>query len=67
MKTRKLWFGFIAVNTISFSILLYFGREIYRQAPPIPDKVVTTSGTVLFTGQDIKDGQNVWQSMGARN
>jgi nitric oxide reductase subunit B len=66
MKTRKLWFGFLTVITVSFAVLLYFGREIYRQAPPVPDKVVTTDGTLLFTGQDIKDGQNVWQSMGGQ-
>ena len=66
MTTRKLWIGFLAVMTISFAVLLYFGWEIYRQAPPIPEKVVTTDGTVLFTGQDIKDGQNVWQSLGGQ-
>jgi nitric oxide reductase subunit B len=66
MKTRKLWIGFIAVMSISFAVLLYYGREIYRQAPPIPGKVVTTDGTVLFTGQDISDGQNVWQSVGGQ-
>ncbi len=66
MKTRKLWFGFIAVMIVSFAVLLYYGREIYRQAPPIPSKVVTESGTLLFTGQDIRDGQNVWQSMGGQ-
>ena len=66
MKTRKLWFGFIAVMTISFSVLIYYGREIYKQAPPIPSEVVTTAGTVLFSGQDIKDGQNVWQSIGGQ-
>jgi nitric oxide reductase subunit B len=66
MNAKKLWFGFIAVMVISFGILLYYGREIYREAPPIPDKVVTEDGTVLFTGQDIKDGQNVWQSMGGQ-
>lgn len=66
MKTKKLWFGFIAVVTISFGVLLYFGREIYREAPPIPDQVESTDGRVLFTGQDIKDGQNVWQSMGGQ-
>lgn len=64
MATRKLWFGFIAVVTISFGVLLFFGREIYREAPPVPEKVITTDGRQLFTGQDIKDGQNVWQSMG---
>jgi nitric oxide reductase subunit B len=66
MNAKKLWFGFIAVMVISFGILLYYGREIYRQAPPIPEKVVTIDGTVLFTGQDIKDGQNVWQSLGGQ-
>ena len=66
MKTRKLWIGFLTVVTVSFAVLLFFGREIYRQAPPIPDRVVTPDGNILFTGQDIKDGQNVWQSMGGQ-
>lgn len=66
MKTRKLWLGFIAVMTISFAVLLYYGREIYREAPPIPDKVVASDGAVLFSAQDIKDGQNVWQSTGGQ-
>lgn len=66
MTTQKLWIGFIAVMTISFAVLLYYGREIYRQAPPIPDKVMTSDGRVLFTGQDIKDGQNIWQSLGGQ-
>ena len=46
MTTKKLWIGFIAVMAISFAVLLFFGREIYKQAPPVPDKVVTTSGKV---------------------
>ena len=51
---------------LSFSVLLYFGKEIYKQAPPIPVKVVKPDGAVLFTGQNIKDGQNVWQSLGGQ-
>lgn len=66
MTTKKLWWGFAAVMVLSFAVLLYYGREIYRQAPPIPDVVRTPDGTVLFTGQDIKDGQNVWQSLGGQ-
>ena len=66
MNSKKLWIGFILVMVISFGILGYFGREIYRQAPPIPEKVVTPDGTVLFTSSEIKDGQNVWQSMGGQ-
>ena len=64
MTTRKLWLSFTAVMIISFGILLYYGREIYREAPPVPEKVVTSDGTVIFSGQEIKDGQNVWQSLG---
>jgi nitric oxide reductase subunit B len=66
MNIRKLWFGFIAVMVVSFGVLGYFGIEIYHQAPPIPDKVVTSDGTVVFTGQDIRDGQNIWQSIGGQ-
>lgn len=66
MKTKNLWWGFIGVMVISFGILLYYGKEIYRKAPPIPEKVATDSGAILFTGQDIKDGQNVWQTLGGQ-
>ncbi|WP_114783709.1 nitric-oxide reductase large subunit [Botryobacter ruber] len=66
MKYRNLWFGFIAVIVGSFAVLGYYGIEIYREAPPIPKQVVTTSGKVLFTEQDIKNGQNVWQSTGGQ-
>jgi len=63
---RKLWWSLTAVITLSFLVLGYYGTEIYRKAPPIPKRVVTTEGTVLFTAQNIKDGQNVWQSMGGQ-
>lgn len=66
MNNRKLWVAFIGVIVISFAVLLYFGREIYRDAPPVPKQVVTTGGTVVMTSQQIKDGQNVWQSMGGQ-
>ncbi|RIK67082.1 MAG: nitric oxide reductase large subunit [Planctomycetota bacterium] len=66
MTNKRLWFGLIAVIVGSFAVLGYFGREIYRHAPPIPERVVTTDGTILFEAQDIRDGQNVWQSMGGQ-
>jgi len=61
---KKLWLSLATVITLSFVVLGYFGWEIYRTAPPIPARVVTPDGTVLFTGADIQDGQNVWQSIG---
>ena len=66
MKTKNLWIGFILVMVLSFGVLGYYGREIYREAAPIPEKVVTSNGVLLFTGQDIKDGQNIWQSIGGQ-
>ena len=66
MKTKKLWIGFICVILLSFAVLGYYGYQIYIKAPPVPEKVVSENGTVIFTGQDIKDGQNIWQSIGGQ-
>ncbi|HWB09617.1 MAG TPA: nitric-oxide reductase large subunit [Pirellulales bacterium] len=66
MHYRKLWLGLGLVVAGSFAVLGFFGREIYRQAPPVPERVVTSEGKVLLTGQEIKDGQNVWQSLGGQ-
>ena len=63
---RRLWVSLGIVLGLSFLVLGYYGGEIYRKAPPIPKRVVTAEGQVLFTGQDIKDGQNVWQSIGGQ-
>lgn len=65
-QERKLWIAFILITTISLGVLGYYGHEIYQKAPPLPERVVTTTGQVIFEGQDIKDGQNVWQSMGGQ-
>lgn len=64
---KKLWLAFAAVVIGSFIVLGYYGYEIYRKAPPVPEKVVAADGTLLFSGEDIKDGQNIWQSMGGYN
>ncbi len=66
MRYTRLWIGLTVVIVGSFAILGYYGFEIYRQAPPRPERVVTAEGAVIFTGQQIKDGQNVWQSMGGQ-
>lgn len=49
---------------VMFGTLLWFGREIYHAAPPIPERVQTTQGQTLYTLDDIQRGQNVWQAMG---
>lgn len=66
MKTKNLWLLFIVILVICFGVIGFFGREIYHQKPPIPEKVVSAEGTVIFTTRDIQDGQNVWQSIGGQ-
>ncbi|HRO02853.1 MAG TPA: nitric-oxide reductase large subunit, partial [Terricaulis sp.] len=61
---RRLWILLALSMVVMFATLLYFGREIYRAAPPIPEAVVTESGRTLFTRADIERGQGVWQAMG---
>ncbi|MFP5462374.1 MAG: nitric-oxide reductase large subunit [Gammaproteobacteria bacterium] len=63
-RYRRLWFTLIAVLAVTFGLLGYYGAEVYRSAPPIPDKVVTADGRILYTEEDILDGQTAWQSVG---
>ncbi|MEJ2103372.1 MAG: nitric-oxide reductase large subunit [Ignavibacteriaceae bacterium] len=60
----KYWISFSLVIIISFAVLSWVGTRIYHQKPPVPVKVVTKSGTLVFSKADIQDGQNVWQAMG---
>lgn len=61
---RRLWFILIGVLAVTFSLLGYFGTEVYRNAPPIPAQIVSDSGEVLMTHDSILDGQTAWQSVG---
>jgi len=61
---KKLWFTLIGVLIVTFSLLGYYGAEVYRKAPPIPAQVTAADGTRLFTKDDILDGQTAWQSVG---
>lgn len=62
--TKRLWLGLAALLVASFAVMLWLGADLMRTKPPIPERVVSTSGEVLYTGDDIRLGQRVWQSMG---
>ena len=64
--TRRLWQLLAVVFVLSFAVLGWIGREIYLAAPPIPATVATTTGEVLFTGEDIRRGQQAWLSAGGQ-
>jgi nitric oxide reductase large subunit len=60
----RLWIAFGLVVILSFAVLGGFGFRIAALAPPIPDQVRTPDGERLFDGDLIREGQNVWQSLG---
>ena len=66
MEYRKLWIALVIVLVASFAVLGGVGYRTIHNAPPIPGKVVTTDGRVLFNGETIRDGQNAWQSIGGQ-
>ena len=66
MTQKKLWIALTFVIVVSFSVLLYYGNQIYQKAPPVPAQVTDETGKALFSGNDIKDGQNIWQSIGGQ-
>src|ERR1700758_3979818 len=66
MSYKKLWIALVLVLVASFSVLGGVGYKAIRRAPPIPAQVVTSDGRLLFGGTSIRDGQNVWQSIGGQ-
>ena len=65
MATSRLWkwLGFIFV--LSFAVLGWLGREIYRAAPPIAN-VQVKDGPLLFTATQVEDGQRAWRAAGGQ-
>ena len=54
----------ILVLVFGFTVLVMVTANSYRNAPPVPDKVVGPDGTVIFTGDDIRAGQQVFLKYG---
>ncbi|PJK30179.1 nitric-oxide reductase large subunit [Minwuia thermotolerans] len=69
MPTRsltRLWVALALILVASFSTLLLLGREIHREAPPIPEAVLSLDGATIYTREDIQTGRQVYQSMGGQ-
>jgi nitric oxide reductase subunit B len=58
------WLGVVFV--LSFAALGWLGREIYLAAPPIPAAVQTPDSAKLFTGDDVRHGQQAWLAAGGQ-
>jgi nitric oxide reductase subunit B len=52
----------LVLTLLAASAVLVYGTIVTdRGQPPIPERVVTPSGAVLFTADDIRDGKQVFQ------
>ncbi|MEP7259561.1 MAG: cbb3-type cytochrome c oxidase subunit I [Usitatibacter sp.] len=62
--TQRLspWWRRAALITMAFglSVLILLTTKVYHDAPPIPHKVIGPGGSVVFTGDDIGNGQLVF-------
>ena len=47
-----------------FTILIWLSAKTYQDAPPIPERVVGSSGETIFTREDILAGQSVFLKNG---
>jgi nitric oxide reductase subunit B len=62
---RKLWTWLGIVFVLSFAVLGWLGREIYLAAPPYPT-VKVEDGRILFTAEELKEGQRAWLAAGGQ-
>ncbi|HET6545318.1 MAG TPA: nitric-oxide reductase large subunit [Rhodanobacteraceae bacterium] len=59
------WLRTVAIVMLTgFAVLITITLLAYRNAPPIPGRIVDVQGKVLFTGEDISDGQTVFLKYG---
>src|SRR5581483_7701769 len=65
-STSRLWRGLGIVFILSFAALGWLGREIYLAAPPIPHEVREAGGNILFSGDQIQQGQQAWLKAGGQ-
>lgn len=62
LNDLSVWWRYavIIVMIISFSILGFITSLAYENAPPIPDKVIDNKNRVLFTKENILQGQSAF-------
>jgi len=65
LLVSRVWLQAVGVVVLfGFLILGLLAYRTYLDEPPIPTKVVSTSGQVLFTGKEISRGQQVFLGNG---
>jgi nitric oxide reductase subunit B len=63
---RRWWIALIVVVVGSFAVLGFMGIKIEPGEAPHPRHASSTSGETVMTGDDIINGQQIWQSLGGQ-
>jgi len=63
-KTRAV---FLFILVLSFGVLIFGGHLINRHKPPIPSAVKSPQGEVIFSRDDVVNGQNYYFSRGGQH
>lgn len=65
MSVSPLWLqASILTFLVGFAVLGYLAIKVYQDHPPIPGKVVSESGQTVFTGEDVRTGQELFLTYG---
>jgi nitric oxide reductase subunit B len=59
------WARAVALTfVLGFGVLVLLTFEAYQNAPPVPDRVIDAAGSVVFIGDDVRAGQEVFLKYG---
>jgi len=58
--SRGWRYGVLIIVLVGFGVLIWLAADAYKIAAPIPDRVIDPAGTVVFTGDDVRGGQEVF-------
>lgn len=65
MLVSRGWIQAIALMMLfAFAVLGFLAYRTYESEPPIADRVVTEAGAVVFTGEDVIEGQKAFLKAG---
>jgi nitric oxide reductase subunit B len=67
MSSPRLRAVILFLLALSFGVLILGGYLIRRDKPPIPGTVCTPGGSPVFTGKDIRDGQEHFLGRGGQH
>jgi nitric oxide reductase subunit B len=66
LETLSPWWGRAVAFTfvMGFAVLILLTFKAYQNAPPIAGRVVDAAGTLIYTGDDVRHGQEVFLKYG---